>query len=211
MTLTRKEGIPAQNFSDASNLRPGDIKYKDLNGDGEVTAVDETAIGGTRIPEVVYGFGATVRYKAVDFGIFFQGTGKTYQLLGGETWLPGSSLGAGNIFSNIDDRWTPENPRQDVFWPRMGDKAVANNSRASTWWLRDMSFLRLKNLELGYTLPRRWTSKIGVRDCRLFARGTNLLTFSDFKLWDPELETTDGLRYPQMKSVSIGFSINFNN
>ena len=93
----------------------------------------------------------------------------------------------------------------------MGDKAVANNSRASTWWLRDMSFLRLKNLELGYTLPRRWTSKIGVRDCRLFARGTNLLTFSDFKLWDPELETTDGLRYPQMKSVSIGFSINFNN
>ena len=206
-----KEGIPAQNFSDASNLRPGDIKYKDLNGDGEVTAVDETAIGGTRIPEVVYGFGATVRYKAVDFGIFFQGTGKTYQLLGGETWLPGSSLGAGNIFSNIDDRWTPENPRQDVFWPRMGDKAVANNSRASTWWLRDMSFLRLKNLELGYTLPRRWTSKIGVRDCRLFARGTNLLTFSDFKLWDPELETTDGLRYPQMKSVSIGFSINFNN
>ena len=74
--------------------------------------------------------------------------------------MPGSSLGAGNIYSNIDDRWTPENPRQDVFWPRMGDKAVANNEQASTWWLRDMSFLRLKNLELGYTLPQRWTTKI---------------------------------------------------
>ena len=206
-----KEGIPAQKFSDMSNLRPGDIKYKDLNGDGEVTAVDATAIGGTRIPEIVYGFGATVSYKSFDLGVFFQGTGKTYQLLGGETWLPGSSLGAGNIYSNIDDRWTPENPRQDVFWPRMGDKAVANNEQASTWWLRDMSFLRLKNLELGYTLPQRWTTKIGIRGCRLFARGTNLLTFSDFKLWDPELETTDGLRYPQMKSVSVGFSINFNN
>ena len=136
-----KEGIPAQKFSDMSNLRPGDIKYKDLNGDGEVTAVDATAIGGTRIPEIVYGFGATVSYKSFDLGVFFQGTGKTYQLLGGETWLPGSSLGAGNIYSNIDNRWTPENPRQDVFWPRMGDKAVANNEQASTWWLRDMSFL----------------------------------------------------------------------
>ena len=149
-----KEGIPAQKFSDMSNLRPGDIKYKDLNGDGEVTAVDATAIGGTRIPEIVYGFGATVSYKSFDLGVFFQGTGKTYQLLGGETWLPGSSLGAGNIYSNIDNRWTPENPRQDVFWPRMGDKAVANNEQASTWWLRDMSFLRLKNLTLGYTLPK---------------------------------------------------------
>ena len=88
-----KEGIPAQKFSDMSNLRPGDIKYKDLNGDGEVTAVDKTAIGGTRIPEIVYGFGATVSYKSFDLGVFFQGTGKTYQLLGGETWLPGSSLG----------------------------------------------------------------------------------------------------------------------
>ena len=206
-----KEGIPTQNFSDASNLRPGDIKYKDMNGDGEITAVDETAIGGTRVPEIIYGFGANVRYKAFDLGVFFQGTGKTYQLLGGETWLPGSSLGAGNIYSNIDDRWTPENPSQNVFWPRMGDKAVANNERASTWWLRDMSFLRLKNVEIGYTVPRIWTNKLGVRDCRIFARGTNLLTFSKFKLWDPELETTDGLRYPQMKSVSIGISINFNN
>ena len=206
-----KEGIPAQNFSDASNLRPGDIKYKDLNDDGEITAVDRTAIGRTRVPEIVYGFGATVRYKAVDLGVFFQGTGRTDQLLGGETWLPGSSLGAGNIFSNIDDRWTPQNPRQDVFWPRAGDKAVANNEQASTWWLRDMSFLRLKNVELGCTLPALWTRKIGVRDCRIFLRGTNLLTFSKFKLWDPELETTDGLKYPQMKSVSLGLSIHFNN
>lgn len=206
-----KEGLPAQNFSDASNLRPGDIKYRDMNGDGEITEVDETAIGGTPIPEIVYGFGVSVKYKAFDLGVFFQGTGKTYQLLGGETWLPGSSIGAGNIFSNIDDRWTPENPSQNVFWPRMGDKTEENNKRESTWWLRDMSFLRLKNIELGYNLPHRWTNKIGIRDCRIFARGTNLLTFSKFKLWDPELDTKNGLKYPQMKSVSIGLSINFNN
>lgn len=206
-----KEGIPVQNFSDVSNLRPGDIKYKDMNGDGFITAVDATAIGGTRVPEIVYGFGANVRYKAFDFGFFFQGTGNTYQILGGENWLPGSVLGAGNIFSNVDDRWTPENPSQDVFWPRLGDRAVANNTVASTWWLRDMSFIRLKNIELGYSLPRDWTTRVGVRDARLFVRGSNLLTFSNFKLWDPELETTDGLRYPIMKAVSFGLNINFNN
>ena len=82
-----KEGIPKQNFSDASNLRPGDIRYRDLNGDGEITAVDETSIGGTSVPEIVYGFGATVRYKSIDLGIFFQGTGNTDRILGGETWL----------------------------------------------------------------------------------------------------------------------------
>lgn len=206
-----KPGIPTQKFSDESNLRPGDIKYRDLNGDGEITAVDETSIGRTTVPEIVYGFGATLRWKSLDFGFFFQGVANTDRLLGGETWLPGSSLGAGNIYSNIDDRWTPENPSQNAFWPRMGDKAVANNEQASTWWLRDMSFLRLKNLELGYSLPSLWVNKVGVRSCRVFLRGTNLLTFSKFQLWDPELESNDGLRYPQMKSVSVGLSVNFNN
>lgn len=206
-----KPEIPVQNFSDVKNLRPGDIKYKDMNGDGQITAVDATAIGGTRVPEIVYGFGANLRYKALDFGFFFQGTGKTSQILGGENWLPASVLGAGNIFSNVDDRWTPENPSQNVFWPRLGDRAVANNEQKSTWWLRDMSFLRLKNIELGYNFPRSWVTKAGVRDCRLFVRGSNLLTFSKFKLWDPELETTDGLKYPQMKSVSVGLNIYFNN
>ncbi len=206
-----KQGIPVQNFSDVENLRPGDIKYKDLNGDGAVTAVDRTAIGGTRIPEIVYGYGANIRYKAFDFGFFFQGTGKTYQILGGGNWIPGAELGAGNIYSNIDDRWTQENPSQNVFWPRMSDKSVDNNKQASTWWLRDMSFLRLKNIEVGYNFSRTLTKKIGIRDCRIFVRGSNLVTFSKFNLWDPELETQNGLKYPPMKSVSAGLSINFNN
>ena len=206
-----KPGIPIQSFSDVNNLRPGDIKYRDMNGDGQITAVDETAIGGTRVPEIIYGFGANVKYKAFDFGFFFQGAGKTDQILGGENWLPGSVLGAGNIFSNVDDRWTTENPSQNVFWPRLGNKAVENNVRVSTWWLRDMSFLRLKNVELGYSFPRSLVTQLGVRDCRLFVRGSNLLTFSKFKLWDPELETTDGLKYPQMRAISVGLNINFNN
>ena len=203
-----KLGIPDQTFSQV--LRPGDIRYRDLNGDGTVNSFDMTAIGGARMPEVIYGFGATVRYKLVDLGFFFQGAGGTYQLLGGENWMPGTALGAtGNIYSNINDRWTPDNPSQDVFWPRLTYGVNANNEQPSTWWLRDMSFLRLKNIELGVSLPSAWSQRFGIKNFRVFARGANLLTISEFKLWDPELETTDGLKYPIMKSVSFGLNINF--
>lgn len=204
---TLKEGIPAQRF--VAKVAPGDIRYKDLNGDGEITALDQTSIGGTVDPQQVYGFGVNLRFKAVEFGVFFQGAGNTYRILGGDNWLPGSSGGAaGNILTNVDDRWTVESPSQDVFWPRLSSN-VANNALASTWWLRDMSYLRLRNIELGYSLPKTWIDKIGMSNCRIFARGSNVLTFSKFDLWDPEVGSIDGLRYPIMKSWSAGFNINF--
>jgi TonB-linked SusC/RagA family outer membrane protein len=202
-----KSDIPDVKFS--ASVRPGDIKYVDINEDGEVNTLDQTAIGGTVMPEIVYGFGANIRYKNIDFGLFFQGVSNTWHFLGGEDWLPGTSAGAGSIFSNVDDRWTVENPRQDVFWPRLSNGANANNEQASTWWLKDMSFLRLKSVELGYTLPQSWTKRVGMQNFRIFARGANLLTFSSFKLWDPELDTSNGARYPVMKSVSVGININF--
>lgn len=200
-------GLPSQDFS---KVAPGDIRYRDINGDGHINDLDKTAIGGTEIPEVVFGFGANVRYKKFDFGFFFQGVDNTYRVLGGQNWLPGTSnAAAGNIFTNIDDRWTPENPSQDVFWPRLVSFINVNNQQASTWWLRDMSFMRLRSVEVGYVLPAKWVNKVGAGNFRFFARGSNLLTFSDFNLWDPELGTNDGLKYPIMKSVSAGFSINF--
>jgi len=195
--------------SNSAGLRPGDIKYKDQNGDHQIDASDATAIGGSRIPEIIYGFGINTKYKAFDLGVFFQGAAKTWQILGGENWLPGQTLGAGNIYTNVDDRWTEENPSQNVFWPRLSRKALANNAAPSTWWLKDMSFIRLKNVEMGVTIPKQIIEKMGVSSIRLFVRGSNLLTFSKFKLWDPELETTDGLKYPIMKSVSFGFNVNF--
>jgi len=191
-------------------VRPGDIKYRDLNNDGVIDALDRTAIGGTEDPQIVFGFGTNLRYKLLDFGFFFQGLSNTYRIIGGANFIPGSANGSmGNIFSNVDDRWTVDNPRQDVFYPRLSDYQSANNNMASTWWLRDMSFIRLRNVELGFSLPSRWIDRVQVRNFRVFVRGNNLLTISDFKLWDPELGVNNGMRYPIMKSLSLGLELSF--
>ncbi len=204
---TLRSDIPRHTFGP---VRPGDIRYRDLNGDGVVDALDRNAIGGTEDPQIVFGCGSNLRYKAVDFGFFFQGVSRTYRIIGGSNFIPGSANGAmGNIFDNVSDRWTLDNPRQDVFYPRLSDYQSANNNLASTWWLRDMSFIRLRNIELGYSLPSKILDHLAIRNFRIFLRGNNLLTVSDFKLWDPELGVNNGMRYPIMKSVSMGLELNF--
>lgn len=202
-----KEGIPAQSFN---QVRPGDIKYVDIDGDGVITTMDKKAIGGTYDPQIVYGFGANASYKDFDLNIFFQGNGKTWRFIGGSYFIPGSTMGTmGNILDNYNDRWTPENPNQKVFYPRLSYGPNENNSQNSTWWLRDMSMLRLKDIELGYRIPQRLTSQIGIKNLRIYVKGANLLTFSNFKLWDPEVDTPNGAKYPVMKSVSFGLDVNF--
>lgn len=204
-----KDGIPEHTFN---AVRPGDIRYKDVNADGVVNMMDQVPMGGTNTPEIVYGFGSTVRYKNVDINFFFQGNGRTSRFIGGvaDNFLPGSSMGAmGNILTNYRNRWTEDNPSQNVFYPRLSWGTNYNNSQASTWWLRDMSMLRLKNVEIGYTFPKDWTNTIGIYNVRLYIKGSNLLTFSAFDLWDPELSTTTGAQYPIMKSFSIGLDIDF--
>ncbi len=203
-----KEGIAPQTFS--SRLRPGDIKYKDVDGDGSITTMDEAPIGGTYDPQIVYGFGANASYKNIDVNVFFQGNGKTWRFIGGTYFMPGSTMGSmGNILENYNDRWTPGNPSQDVFYPRLTYGQNENNAQNSTWWLRDMAMLRMKDIEVGYRFPKQWTSRIGLSTMRVFLKGSNLLTFSGFKLWDPEVDTSNGAKYPIMKAVSFGLDINF--
>lgn len=202
-----KPGIPQQNFSSDLTLRPGDIKYIDMDGDGEVTTKDVAPIGGTYDPQIVYGFGLNASYKNFDFNVFFQGNAKTHRFIGGRNFLPGSGLG--NILSNYQDRWTVENPRQDVFYPRLYNGVNENNNQQSTWWLRDMSMMRMKDIEIGYNLPRSILNHIGLSAIRFYIKGTNLLTFSKFDLWDPEVNSSNGAQYPIMKSVSFGLDINF--
>lgn len=202
-----KEGIPGQ----FGQVKPGDIKYQDINDDGVVNELDRCPIGKPHLPEIVYGFGTSIRYKNFDLSLFFQGSGNFTNKMAGNSLIPGSGAGGlGNIFANVDDRWLPEDPyNQDVFWPRLSSYNSENNTKESTWWLVNSSFIRLKNAELGYTLPKKWQRAVAMRNARLFLRGTNLFTFSPFELWDPEMGSNNGLKYPNQRICSVGFEVTF--
>ena len=206
-----KEGIPVPQFS--NNIRPGDIKYKDVNNDGIINALDQSPIGGTWDPMLVYGFGLNMRYKNIDFGFFLQGNGKTYRIIGSgvKTFIPGTGANTkeGNIYSNYQDRWTPENPSQNVFWPRLSSTINENNTQPSTWWVRNMSMLRVKSIELGYSFSKKSLLPHFISNARLFVACSNPFEFSKFKMWDPELDTSTGAKYPIPRVVSFGFNLSF--
>ena len=204
-----KEGIPVPQLG--GEVRPGDIKYRDMNNDGYITSADEGYIGSTTDPRIVYGFGGNINFRNWDMSFFFQGSGDTYRIIGGSDYfIPGSGAGVlGNVYTNYTDCWTEENPSQDVFWPRLSQSTNTNNNRASTFWKKNMSFLRLKTLEIGYSLPKNVVNKISAKSIRFFASGNNLFYISKFKLWDPELATSDGLKYPSMRSLMLGVEVNF--
>lgn len=193
------------------DVQPGDIKYTDVNGDGLINSNDITAIGYTENPEIVYGFGINTSYKLFDIGIRFQGVENTTRIINDPQIIPFTqAIDKGNIYKNLaDDMWTPENPRQDVFFPRLRNGTNGHNFQSSTWWQKNMSFLRVKDIVLGYTLPTSILRKFGVEKFRVYVIGNNLLTFSKFDLWDVELGTNNGMKYPVMKSASIGFELNF--
>lgn len=209
---TLKYGIPSQEGVGGIKLRPGDIKYTDMNGDGIITEEDEGVIGGTIDPRIVYGFGGVISYKNFDFNFFFQGAGDTQRMIGGSAYfLPGSGTTVqGNAYlENFNDRWTEENQNPYAFWPGLRYGPYINNYRASTWWKKDISFLRCRTLELGYTFIQPWLKACYVKSIRLYCSGNNLFCLSKFKLWDPEINTADGLRYPMNRSYQVGIDINF--
>lgn len=211
---TLKSGIPVPSYM--NQVFPGDIKYIDYNNDKVINDYDKVAIGYSENPEIVYGIGASIQYRNFDMGFLFQGVAHTSLMLGDDNsgissfFFPAQSSGIqGNILSNIDDRWTADNPRQDVFWPRLSTNGInKNNNQPSTWWLRDASFCRLKNVEVGYKID---ALKHKISLMRVYLRGSNLLTWSkDFKnLWDPELASPNGMKYPSNKVVTLGLEVNF--
>lgn len=192
-------------------VQSGDIKYADVNGDGIINSNDVTAIGFTENPEIVYGFGVNASFRAFDFGVRFQGVANTTRMINDPQIIPFTqALDKGNIYKSLaNDMWTPENPSQDVFFPRLRNGTNGHNFQASTWWQKDMSFLRVKDIVLGYTLPKSLMAKWGIERMRFYLIGNNLLTFSKFNLWDVELGTNNGMRYPVMKSATIGLELNF--
>lgn len=193
-------------------VRPGDIKYKDINGDNVIDAYDQVAIGYTDVPQINYGFGFSAGWKGIDFSLFFQGVGNVTRIIGGSAFYGASNniINTGQIYADVaENRWTVDNPNPNAEYPRLSLSKVENNLQSSTFWQRDMSFLRLKNAEIGYTIPKALYKTWGISTIRFYAQGVNLLTFSKFKLWDPELDSDYGNVYPQMKSITFGLNINF--
>ena len=193
---------------------PGDIRYKDLNGDGQIDAYDQKKIGNGDVPHFTYGFGLSAQYKGFDASAFFQGQHHADIMLSGNGIMPfNGDGGRGNLYAVATDRWTEENNNLDARYPRLtyGSAGIAqsNNTQTSTFWQRDVDFLRLKTAELGYTLPKSISDKAKLSNVRFYLRGTNIFTFSKFKLWDPELLTSNGGQYPNISVGSLGVNVQF--
>ncbi len=191
--------------------RPGDIKYADLNGDGMIDANDEAPIGYGSFPKLVYGARFGFDYKRFSVAAFFQGIGVVDIHLNGVGFAPFQRGGAeGNVFDLVNqDRWTVENPNPKAFYPRLtfGDENM--NYRTSSHWVKNGAFLRLKTLDVNYTFNPKLVERLKLSSATIYFQGFNLMTFSDFDLWDVELGDGRGAAYPQQKIYSVGLQVTF--
>lgn len=194
----------------------GDIKYKDINEDGVIDVNDQVPIGYPETPEIVYGFGASMGYKGLDCSFFFQGSARSSFFINPYNTAPFINTSTeGKIGNNAllqawaDDHWSEDNRNLYAKWPRLSAEPISNNMQTSTWWLQNGAFLRLKSVELGYTLPESGLlSRAKISNMRFYVSGTNLFAISAFNLWDVEMGGS-GLGYPIQKVFNLGVNVNF--
>ena len=184
-------------------VRPGDLKYKDINGDGVIDSNDRYPIGFHNVPEMFYSFKLGFSYKRLDFSCLFQGAGNvTYNFQNSN--IPFNNEGSTPITEWLD-RWTPENRGASL--PRISYTRPGNNNyQHSTFWQKNGNYLRLKNVEIGYKIPERWIGVIGAENARLYVNGTNLLTWDNVPVYDPENTET---KYPLMRIINFGVKVTF--
>lgn len=212
---------PVQTFGE---YRVGDIKYQDINGDGRIDDDDRIYLGYTTLPEITYGFGLNAEYKGFDINVFFQGIGNVNFFISGSSLTsPFSSTAIErsavqkDVWDNGWDRLTNNGENLEeaykAIYPRLSIGSGAgssNNQQTSSWWQRDGSFLRLKNFEMGYSIPKNVIARTGfIQSLRIYVSGSNLLTFSKFNLWDPEQGGGQGASYPNNRVYSFGLNVNF--
>lgn len=200
------DNSPYQEFG--SIYGGGDIKYTDVNRDGKITGVDRVPIGHPTVPEIVYGMGFSMGYKGFDLSLFFQGAANE------SFWINATNTSPFRNETQIlqayaDSHWSEAN--QDVYatWPRLSPTLNQNNIQTSTWFMRDGSFVRLKQAEIGYTFSDKWLKKYHIGNLRLYLSGNNLLLFSKFKLWDVEM-AGEGLGYPIQRVLNAGINLTIN-
>lgn len=201
---------PAQSFGGNPPMG-GDIKYRDVNGDGQITSLDMVPIGYPTTPEITYGFGFSFGYKSFDISAFFQGNARVSFFISPDNISPfvqngGSQNGLLSVIAN--DHWSEENQNLHAFWPRLDAQFNKNNDQVSTWWMEDGTFLRFKTLELGYTLPKKLLNRWRFSNFRIYVNGQNLGILSKFKLWDPEMGG-NGLGYPLQALYNFGINFGF--
>lgn len=217
------QSSPVQNFGDFVT-RGGDIKYRDINRDGTINSLDQVAIGFPTVPEIVYGFGFSSRYKAVDFSAFFQGSARSSFWIDvnatspfinyrsaqeiNDGFLNGKQLQNQLLSVYANSYWSEENRDLYAIWPRLSSTYNSNSNQTSTWFMRNGAFLRLKSVEVGYTFPKKLTQRINVSNLRLYGSATNLFTISGFKYWDVEM-AGNGLGYPLQRVMNIGLQLDF--
>ena len=190
------------------NYLPGDIKYKDINGDGVINSEDQVPMGFPTSPQIQYGFGMSTGYKKLDFSFFFQGNANVSFFINS-----GSGDGIAPFVNRRNalqivarDYWSETNPNVHAFWPRLSITNVSNNTQQSSWWLRNNSFLRLKTVEMGYNITSM--KNIGIENLRLYFTGENFFLLSQFKLWDPE-QGSNGMGYPLTRKYNFGLQVSF--
>ncbi|SHJ42973.1 TonB-linked outer membrane protein, SusC/RagA family [Tangfeifania diversioriginum] len=187
--------------------KPGDIKYKDVNDDGIVDQFDRVYMGHPTIPEMTYGFGSNIFFKDFDFSLLFQGAARV-SFFANPKAFPEEDRG--NVLTVIaDSYWSEETQDLDAEFPRLGIGQQTKNYTNSSWWLRNGSYLRLKQIELGYSLPKLALGKYNIDNARIYVNGLNLFTYSPFKWWDPESKSSTGMYYPIQKVINAGVEIKF--
>ncbi|MDR0699592.1 MAG: TonB-dependent receptor, partial [Tannerella sp.] len=204
---------PTQTYGE---YHPGDIKYLDINNDMQIDDNDIVPVGFPSTPEIMYGFGLSTGYKGLDVSFFFQGSARSSFFIDSKLSAPFLNLKYMDHDTNnamlqawADSYWSENNRDIYALWPRLSAEEVTNNtSRKNTWFLRDGSYIRLKSVEGGYTLPPKLTEKIRIKNLRIYFSGLNLLSFSKFKTWDVEMGG-NGLGYPIQRVYNIGLNIGF--
>lgn len=209
---------PRQNFGE---YMAGDIKYRDVNGDGQITELDMVPIGYPTMPEIVYGFGFSFGFKSFDISSFFQGVGRETFWVDPAATAPfqpyhysDQERNSGIAYRNqllkayAEDHWSEDNRNLYALWPRLSPIAIENNNQRSTFFMRNGAFLRLKQVELGYSFPKNIVERLYMDNLRVYANGTNLFTWSKFDLWDIEM-AGNGLRYPVQKVFNVGVQVSF--
>jgi TonB-linked SusC/RagA family outer membrane protein len=197
---------------EGAGLKPGDIKYVDVNGDGRIDDNDRVNMGNPNIPEIIYGATVGVGYKGFELSVFFQGAGNVSTYLNGEAAWP-FIAGTKTAFENAKESWSQQRFEQGskISLPRLTAAPDGNrhNYRVSSFWMQDASYLRLKTLEIAYTFDAKLLNRIGAKSLRLYANGQNLFTWTKMPYFDPEIASSNGAVYPMMQVFNVGLNLQF--